>query len=223
MTLVEVLIVIALIAVLSSAIIFGSGMFSSSRLRAAAGLLMTGVRIAVTRANATGHPVRLVFDLEADRLMVEEASGSIMLREKEEGESTGAGAEATTEEERKARADADRILKGPHAPRARFAPVKEFGFDGGDPAKGRELGASIRFRQVQTEHDGEPRTEGRAYLYIWPGGGTERASIQLQRDEEDEGLTVMVSPLTGRARIERGRVALPEPRSEGDYSEREEE
>jgi general secretion pathway protein H len=220
LTLVEVLIVVLLIAVLSSAILFGSGAFSGSRMRAAAGLVMSGVRLGTTRANSTGRPVRLVFDLEQRRVMLEEATGSVMLREREE--SASAGAEAATAAEQAAVAEAERILEGPRAPRARFKPVQQFGFDADDPSLGRELGRDVRYRHVQTEHDEQPRTEGRVYLYFFPGGGTERAIIQLQRDEDDEGLTVVVSALTGRARIERGRVDLPQPPSDGEWSEREE-
>jgi general secretion pathway protein H len=223
LTLFEVLIVIALIAVLAGGVLFGSGMLASNRMRSAAMLIVSGVRIGMTRANGTGRPVRMVFDLDNRRVMLEESSTSVMLRQKEDEENTGGGAEAATEAERKARAEADRILEGPRAPRAQFSPVKQFGFDAEDPAQGRELGGGIRFRQVHTEHDGQPRTEGRAYLYFWPGGGTEHASIQLERDGDEQGLTIVVSPLTGRAKIERGKVALPEPRSNGEFSEREEE
>ena len=220
LTLVEVLVVVLLIAVLAGAIFFGTGAFSSSRLRGAAGLVLSGVRIGTTRANTTGRPVRLVFDLDQRRILLEEASSSVMLREREK--SASAGAEAATEAEQKAVADAERIVEGPKAARAQFKPVKQFGFDADDPSLGRELGRDIQYRHVQTEHDEQPRSEGRAYLYFFPGGGTERAVIQLRRNEQDEGLTVVVSALTGRARIERGRIELPEPRSDGEFSEREE-
>lgn len=222
MTLIEVLIVVALIAMFSAAVMFGSGMLGSNRMRAAAMLLVSGVRLGVTRANTTGRPVRMVFDLEQHRVMLEESTTRVMLRQKEE-KNTGGGAEAATQAEKQAREEAERIVKGPKAPRASFKPVKQFGFDADNPALGRELGQGIRFHQVQTEHDTSPRTEGRAYLYFFPGGGTENAAIQLERDGDEKGLTVLVSPLTGRARVERGRIELPKPRSDGQYSEREEE
>src|SRR5690606_14041062 len=212
MTLVEVLIVVALIAMLTGAVVFGSGMLSGSRQRAAATLVMSSVRLAMTRANAKGKPVRLVFDLQEHRVLLEESSGR-MLRDS----SVAGGAEAATEAEERARKEADRILEGPKAPRPRFTPVAEYG------SEGKPLGERIRFRQVQTQHDEEPITDGRAYLYFWPGGGTERAAIQITRQGDDEGLTVMVSPLTGRAKIEPGNVALPESRfDDEEYSEREE-
>jgi general secretion pathway protein H len=70
---------------------------------------------------------------------------------------------------------------------------------------------------VETEHDEEPVTEGRAYVYFWPGGLTERAAIRLKRsDSADDGLTVFISPLTGRASIERGKASFPAPREDPD-------
>jgi general secretion pathway protein H len=222
MTLIEILIVVALIALLSGTVVFGSGMLKSTRLRSAAGLIVSGVRLAQTRASASGKPVRMVFDIDHQRVMLEEAKGSVMLRKKEE-KNTGGGADPATEAEQAAHAEADRILQGVHSERASFEPVKQFGFDGDDAAQGRSLGDGIRFRQVQTEHDLQPRTEGRAYLYVWPGGETERVSIQLFQGGEDPGLTVSVSPLTGRAQIDHGKVDLPEARSEDGFSEREEE
>jgi general secretion pathway protein H len=211
-----VLVVVALIALMSGAVLFGSGMLGSSRQRAAATLIMSGVRLGMARANSTGRPVRMVFDLDKDRVALEEATGSKMLREKEK-DNTGGGAEAATEAEQKARAEADRILEGPRAPRAEFKPVKQFGFDGEDEAGGREFPAGVQFRSVQTEHDEEPRTEGRGYLYFWPGGGTERAAIQVGRG--DDILTVLVSPLTGRAKIEKGAVKLEAPKNDSDFGE----
>jgi general secretion pathway protein H len=224
MTLIEVLVVIVIIAVITGGILFGSGLFSSSRQRAGATLIVAGVRLGMTRANATGRPVRMVFDLDNDRVSLEETTGK-MLRVKE-GKSTGGGAEAATEAEKKARAEAERIVEGAKKSRPVFTPVKQFGFDGDEPGAGRELPSGIGFFQVQTEHDDEPRREGRAYLYFWPGGGTERAAIQIRRQgssEARDGLTVMVSRLTGRAKIERGAIELPKPRSDDDeFSEREE-
>ena len=82
LTLFEVLIVITLVALLSSAILFGSGMVGSARLRQGATLIVSGIRLATTRANATGYPTRLVFDLDSQRVMLEASKGK-MLRVKE--------------------------------------------------------------------------------------------------------------------------------------------
>ncbi len=214
-TLVEVLIVVALIAILSGAVAFGSGMLKSTRLKSASTLIASAVRLGLARANNSGHPTRLVLDLEHQRVLLEEATGSRMLRE---NEAPAAGAEAATEAEQAAKAESDRILDGPHAPRASFYPVRQFS----DTPDGRDLGSGVAIASVQTEHDDEPVTAGTGYVYFWPGGITERAYIQLKRSGADEALTVIVSALTGRTRIERGLVEMPEPRTdeEKDQGER---
>ncbi len=222
MTLIEVLITIALIAVLSGALLLGGGFVKTGQRRAAATLIMSGIRVGMTRANTTGRPVRMVFDLDHHRVILEETDTSQMLRDADPDDPS-AGANPANELEEEAAKEAESILDGPRKARPRFTPVKQFGFDGEDASEGRSLGKGIRFRQVQTEHDPDPRKEGRAYLYIWPRGGTEEAAIQIYSGDDDDGLTVRVSALTGRARIERGEVDLPESRGDEGYSEREEE
>ena len=220
-TLIEVLLVVALIAGMTAMVVSGSGMLTSTRLRAAATLIMSSVRSALTRANSMGRPVRLVFDFETGRLLMEE-SRDLMLRVRNGEEGAKAGAQAATEAEKKAAEYAREIIQGPRAPAANFISVPGFAVDGEDPALGRELGPGIRYLQVQTEHDLEPRTEGRAYLYFWPGGGTERAAIQISRAGDPDGLTVLVSALTGRAKLSRGRIELEEARRDLELQEREE-
>ena len=214
-TLVEVLIVVALIGLLAGAAI-GSGMLGSSKLRSAATLVAAGVRSGIARANSIGRPTRLVLDLDGDRITIEEASSSRMLREKSK---PAGGAQVATEAEQAAKAESDRILEGPRAPRTAFQPAPAFA----DAPTGRELGSGIDLVQVQTEHDEEPVTSGRAYVYFWPGGVTERAHVQLRRAGDPEGLTVTVSSLTGRTRVLRGRIDLPLAKSdkEEDQGERE--
>jgi general secretion pathway protein H len=215
-TLIEVLIVVALIAILSGSVIYGTGMLSSSRLRGAATLIASGVRLGLARANSSGHPTRLTLDLDNDKVLLEEASSSVMLREKK---APAGGAEAATEAEQQAKAEGDRILEGPRAPRATFRPIPKFS----DTPTGRELGSGVDLAQVQTEHDDDPVTSGRGYVYFWPGGLAERAYIQLRRAGGEDALTVIVSPLTGRTKIEKGLVDLPEPRTdkEEDQGDRE--
>jgi general secretion pathway protein H len=219
--LVEVLLVVGLMAILSAVIIGGSGALSGTRMRSAGALIMNSVRMALTRANSIGRPVRIVFDLDNGTMMMEETRGR-MLRVRDEKEGAKAGAEAATETEQAAAEYARDIVQGPRAPAAAFTPVASFAADADDPAKGRELGRDIRFLQVQTEHDVEPRIEGHAYLYFWPGGGTERAAIQITRPGDHDGLTVLVDALTGRAQLKRGRIELEEARRDVDFQEREE-
>lgn len=222
MTLIEVLVVLVLIALLTSAIVVGTGGVSSARLKGAASLVVSLSKVAITRANATGRPVRIVFDFEQNRIALEEAVGSRLLRVKEGEKSSGAGAKAATEAEKRAEAEAEGFLQGGRVARPSFVPTKRVELGGDNMGAGRELDSGIVYKQVQTEHDEKPRTEGRAYLYFWPGGATEWASIQLQVKGKKNTLTVLISPLTGRSQIKSGSVDLPERNIDGEMSERQE-
>jgi general secretion pathway protein H len=227
MTLVEILVVLSLIALLAGASVMGMGGIGSSRLRGAATTIVALSRVAITRTNATGRPVRLVLDLEKNQVWLEESESSRALRTNLSDEDAKARADKKREvEERRllavkadAEADAERLLEGKSGSKAAFVRVEKLEIAGEKVGVPRELGSSIEFRQVHVEHDGEPRTSGTAYLFFWPGGETEWASIQLRRSGEQDGLTVLVSPLTGRARIERGSVELPKPAREGEIDE----
>lgn len=222
LTLIEVVIAITLIGLLSGSLLFGKNMLVGSRMKATATLIVSSVRFGLTRANATGRPARLVIDLDKKQLSLEEAGGSQMLREK--GKDQSAGAAPATSAEAKARAETERILEGPRAARPTFSKLSGVTGAVEELSAGRSLGEGVEVVLVRTEHDEEPVREGRAYIYFWPGGTTERAVVQLKKAGDREvALTVVLSPLTGRAKIEKGAVEFPEPRGfDEEFSEREE-
>ncbi len=222
MTLIEIMIVVALMAMLMATLVFGSGMFIGASRRAAATLVVSGVRKGLAHANTTGKPARLAIDLDSGRVILEESSSMQALR-RDSAEMDDDGALREYEEQvlEEAEAAGESFLSGAQELGSGFSPVESFGQEGGKP--GRKIDDSVQFRLVQTEHDSEPVVDGVGYIYFWPGGVTERAVVQLGSGPEDDGLTVEISALTGRARIQRGRVPLPEPRFLGEeYSEREE-
>lgn len=221
-TLFEALLVIALIGLLTGMLVLGSGMTSAARQRAAASLVVSSVRRALLHAHTTGRPARLVFDLDQQKIVLEETSSRLMLRTRERGPARGAA--PTSSSEPSAFEQMRQMVQGPRAAPPTFVPVQDSDREPGSEA-GRALGQGVRFRQVQTEHDDQPLTRGRAYLYFWPRGGTERAAIQLVREglDPEQGVTILVSPLTGRATVKPGMVDLPQSESEEGYSEREEQ
>lgn len=223
MTLVEVLIVLALIALVMSAVIIGSGQLASSRLRHSSTMITGAIRVAYARATATSKTVRLVMDFEENQIWLEEGDQPHLVQSKDV---TGTGgAEAATAAEKEAIEESGRIVKGPTAPRTRFKEIDPMGLASSVPGKGKKpLERGIKFRQVQAAHDDEPRKEGRAYLYFWPGGQTERAAIQLKMgdsDDESNAVTLIVAPLTGKVTIKDGAVEIPKPVDDREASERE--
>lgn len=214
-TLIEVLITVALLAMVTGMAMLGSGALTGARLKRSTTLVASAVKVAYGYANASSKTVRLVFDFDNQKLLLEQSSDKMLV---EKGVQNG-GAEGATELEREAQEAAAALRDGPRAPRAGFEPATTIGFG----AEGKELPTGIRFWQVDTAHQEEPIAEGRAYLYFFPGGLTETAAIQVKGgDGEDESdfMTVLVSPLTGRASIGKGRIDMPESRDETEASER---
>jgi general secretion pathway protein H len=221
-TLIELLIAIALIALLTGGVASGMGAFGSTRLRTSATMILSGIRVAMTQANTTGYPTRLVFDLDQRTVHLEQANSRMLRKMDDESkEDPSAGAAAATDAEREAATAAKAILEGPHEPPPEFVPTAAFNTKDGTGKGPRSLEPEIRFKSVQTEHDSEPRSEGRAYLYFWPGGGTEKAVIVLTRPGQPDGSSIVVSALTGRAAIVRGTVEYDKPEVGVDFGERE--
>lgn len=223
MTLIEVLIVMGLLALVMGAVVVGSGQLSSSRLRHSSTMLTGAIRVGYSRATASSKTVRLVMDFTENKIWLEEGDQPHLVQSKDV---TGTGgASPATAAEQEAMAESSRILKGPPIPKTSFKEIDAMGLVASEPGKGhKSLERGIKFRQVQTGHDDEPRKEGRAYLYFWSGGMTERAAIQLRVGDSEanaDTVTLIVQPLTGRVTIKDGPVDLPAPRDDKDASERE--
>lgn len=223
LTLIEILVVIAIIAIVTGVAIGGTMQLPSERLRRSGTTITSAIKVAYTRATATSHDVRLVMDFDQRKIWLEESSSPMLVKSKD---TTGTGgADPVTQAETAALAEGDKIVKGPPIPKPRFRAIEANGFGDLESGKGgKTLQRGIFFRAVQSAHDDAPRTSGRAYLYFWPGGHTERSSIQLRiGDSEEEGrtLTLIVSPLTGKVTAKPGPVELQVPTDDAHASDRE--
>ena len=182
-------------------------------------MLSGAIRVAYARSSATSKPVRLAFDFAEKTVTLEESEAPMLVQSKD---TTGTGGAAgSTDQERANAAEADGLVPGIRAPRVAFKAVVEPGLGVKGP---KALPRGITFFKVQASHDDAPRTEGRAYLYFWPGGQTERASIALrvgESTEEDAMLSLIVAPLTGKTRVAAGAVPLSTPTDDKEASERE--
>ena len=223
-TLIEVLMSLAIVGLVAGVGLLGVGAQKSARMRGGAVMIAGAVRTAYAHASGVSKPLRLVFDIKANTVTLEESSSTLTIVKNDR---TG-GAAGTTDLERLAIQESESILQGPRVPRPSFTPTKAFGFSPDAGQTGRALPAGIRFVQVETGHDFEPVVEERAYLYFWPGGQTERAAIVLttaSKDEsptQDNSMTVLVSPLTGKAEIKKGILPMFRPRDDREESERDE-
>jgi len=222
LTLIEILVVLAIVATVTGVAVAGSMQLPSARLRRSATMITSAVKVAYTRATATSRDVRLVMDLDRQKVWLEESDEPMLVRSNDK---TGTGgADPITAAERAAVAEGEGALKGPPVPRPQFHPIEAYGFGDVEEGKGgKPLQRGITFRAVQTTHDDAPRSSGRAYLYFWPGGLTERASIQVRIGDSEEDyrtLTLLVSPLTGKVTVKTGPVELEVPTDDASASDR---
>lgn len=224
LTLIEMLIVLAILGLFMAGVLLGSGQLASAKLKKTATGLSGAIRVAYTRASATSKSVRLVFDFNQQAFWMEEAEQPMLVSPKDAA--GNGGAEAVTALEQQSLAESDRLVKGPTAPRAHFRQVDMGLLATDSDTKGniRNLPAGIEFRSIQTTHDDGPRGTDRAYLYFWPGGQTERASIQIRKGDSTEDadtMTLMIAPLTGSVSVKPGPVDLLVPKDDTEASERE--
>jgi general secretion pathway protein H len=222
MTLIEIMVVMILVSIVLAAVVGGVGLTDSARIKHTSTAIAGAIRVAYTRASATSKSQRIVFDLEQNTMWLEEGDVPMLVQSKD---LTGTGgADPVTDAEKRAVAEGERIVKGPQAPRPFFHAVQAFGAQGESGKGPRALDRDIGFREVQTAHDDAPRTKGRAYLYFWPGGLTERASIQVRvkkSDSDGDTMTLLVAPMTGKVTVKNGPVAMPAPIDEKEASDRE--
>ena len=200
LTLIEIFVVMAIVALVTGVAIAGSMQLPSARLRGSATMITSAIKVAYTRATATSRDLRLVMDLDEKKIWLEQSDLPMLVQSK--SKLAAAGADPVTNEERAALAEGQRIVQGVPIAKPRFQPIATWGFgDDKGGKKGKLLERGITFRSVQTPHDDKPRTSGRAYLYFWPGGRTELASIQVrigESTEDSQTLTLQVAPLTGK-------------------------
>jgi general secretion pathway protein H len=222
LTLIEIIVVIAIMAVVIGIAVAGSQQLPSARLRRSATMIASAIKVAYTRATATSRDLRLVLDLDGKKIWLEESDAPMLVQGKDK---TGTGgADPITQAEKVALEEGKKILDGPPIPKPRFHPIEAYGFGDVDTGKGgKPLQRGITFRSAQAGHDDSARTSGRAYVYFWPGGRTERAAIQIRigdAPEDERTLTLLVSPLTGKVTVKGGPVELQLPTDDATSSDR---
>jgi len=209
-------------AVVVGIAVAGSQQLPSAKLRRSATMIASAIKVAYTRATATSRDLRMVLDLEHGKVWLEESDAPMLVQSKDK---TGTGgADPMTQAEKAALDEGAKILNALPVPKPRFHAIEVYGFGDVDTGKGgKPLQRGIKFRSVQSAHDDSARTSGRAYVYFWPGGRTERAAIQLRigdSPDDDQTLTLLVSPLTGKVTIKGGPVELQLPTDDATASDR---
>lgn len=183
MTLIEVLIVLAIIGLVSGLVIVSQRSLKQTALKRSVNQLAGLVRLAHNKALTTGQYYRLHIDLDKQICQVEHAPRLTFVPS-----STDAPLTATEEDALKALAEeegedtaADFAAEDPRL----LAPL--------------ELPKGARIRELRTPGR-EPATQGQAYIYLFPDGSLEPAWVCFARNEED-AFSLEIQPLGGKSRV----------------------
>ncbi len=210
-TLLELIIVIALVALVVGSAMRGFKSLASSDLRTASSKMAGGIRYLFDRASATGRIHRLVIDFQEQKYWAEVSDDRFMLaREPETAESREREAvtialeneEKKKKEEEKAEGSAGGGYNlSAYKPeefrpkRAQFSAFKEMAIK---PVtlKGTKVS------DVFTPRLAEPQSTGKGYIYFFPLGQTEPALVHLSDKDGQKFYSLIVHPLTGRVQIQ---------------------
>ena len=191
--------------------------------RRRASKLAGAIRYCFDRAVTTGAYYRIVLDLDGNKYWAERSDDRMYLtRDKEDVARQGQGASTRRREREEARRGgrkrqrswrrrggaARRSSRRPSRGARKFQTFK-------DATLPQVTLKRARIFDIYTPRQREPYTAGRAYLYFFPDGHTERAVVRLT--DGDDFYSLVVHPLTGRVEVRAGKYDIPR-----DFDERDE-
>jgi len=214
-TLIEILVVLAIVGILAGLSIRGLRSLARSDLRASVSHLSGAIRYLFDRASTTGQYHRLVIDIETGRYWAEVSDDMFYLPRDPETESSAKKLAALESEldQKQARqkemaqaagdVDMSKVLPMDFRPKkARFGAFKETNLK---PVTLK----NTEVMDVFTPRVADPVTKGRAYIYFFPLGQTEPAIIHLSDPTQQTIYSLVVHPITGRVRIYNSYIEPP--------------
>jgi general secretion pathway protein H len=188
-TLIELVVVMVVMAVVTTAVVVGIGNLRGANVQSEAGKLAVAVRYLYSLSVLNGRTYRLVLDLEAGAWWGEAQESrdpckAWLLPGEGEEEGEGEGEDEDDED-------------GPAAPRpAAFTAAKS------KLLQKHQLPKGIVLDAVMTSHQSELRQSGQAALHFFPNGTVERGFVVLaDAADRDDAMSVEVLPLQGSARV----------------------
>jgi general secretion pathway protein H len=214
-TLIELMVAVAIIGLIMGGALVGVRSLARSDLRGSASKLAAAIRYCFDRSITTGAYFRIVLDLDGHKYWAERSDNRLYLaRDKEKSPGQGkafdsdeADKQRDEEEEKEKEAwqsrggQAAAALEPPPKPRrAKFQTFKDATLPTISLKK-------TKLFDLYTPRQREPYTSGKAYLYFFPDGHTERAVIRLTDGEDFYSL--VIHPLTGKVEVKPGKYDIP--------------
>ena len=214
LTLIEIMVVIAIIAGATGAALYSSRSIGRAGLRGTSSQLAGAIRYCYDRAVTTNSYYRLVLDFDQNSYWAERSEDRMVMsrgKEKAPGKGEAFNQEAVEKEREAQMSEEDQRLRDrgqglgialEPPPRPRRAKFQTFT----DATLKQVKLKKVRLFDAYTPRQPEAYRKGRAYLYFFPDGHTERALVHVA--DGDEFYTLLVSPLTGKVDVVNGRIEL---------------
>ncbi|MEM7609056.1 MAG: hypothetical protein AAF411_27220 [Myxococcota bacterium] len=206
-TLIEILLVIAIGAIIIAGAASGIGAINRTNLRAASTTLGAAARFSFHRAVSAGKTVRIALDFNANTISLEEAHGDITIESEEDDDDDEGDDDGARDPWVNARARLEGSI-GANLGRASFSVISEQTDEDGDGRvqrtpidrfQPRPLEGVVIHRLI-SPHELEPRKEGTGYIYFFPSGRAENAVVQFMNSDEII-YSVEIEALTGKPEI----------------------
>jgi len=222
LTLIELSVALAIVAVLFGGVVMSVGAITGSKARASAGELGGVIRSLYDTAALSGKTCRLVFQLPAEkdergatRYWAECAKGNITTRRDRDEVLREETRAAEDEVKRRSRGSSRDTPSGstPSASSPDSEPTLQelmarekerveaqatYSQYTAPEIAPRDLPGNVRL-SVWTQHQRDAVKSGRAYLYFFPQGFTEKAQVVVRQG--NNAWTITVAPLTGKTAV----------------------
>lgn len=183
-TLIELMVVVAIIALLSAMVIPSVSSYFKVSLASASREMAGTIKETYNTTVVTGRVHRLVYDLKENTYWVESGPSTLLLDTKESRERDARkrrlGANSTTDKEGQAKKE-----------------DSPFQLDKSVTRKKISLPAGASFEDIVTQQSAEPITEGKAYTHFFPHGLIEQTVVHL-KDESKHQVSLIISPIVGK-------------------------
>jgi general secretion pathway protein H len=222
-TMIEMVVSLAIIAVLFAAVVIGVGAITGAKAKKAATELSGVIRSLYDTANLTGKTCRLVFELPSEKdadspvTYHAECAKSALTASKDRDEEQKDNSGEKKKQKEKLAADDKRFRRSDsdEAPtvqelmareKNRVEEAAKFSAFTSEQIHERSLPDAVRV-SVWTKSLREPTKHGAAYIYFFPQGFTERAQIYVRQGSNV--WTLSVSPLTGKVATASEELEVP--------------
>jgi general secretion pathway protein H len=216
-TLIEVMIVLAIIALVTVLSVVGLRSFAKTDLRNTASRMAGAIRYLFDRASTTGKVHRLVLDFDNGKYWAEVSDDPFIIpggketdeTRQKEAEKAAKEEEAKREAEEKEKffgtqAIPSKYLPKPFVPkRAKFGTFREM------VVRPSTLKSTVLLNDIYTPRLAKPLAAGQGYIYFFPLGMTEAAIVHLSDAKRETFYSLVVHPLTGRVQVKSSFVEPP--------------